>query len=95
MNTIPPDTLSSFLSDHPDWQETDAKLEAQFSFDNFVSAFSFLTAVAIQAEKMNHHPEIYNVYNKVTLKLSTHEAEDQITEKDLELAKQISKFYNR
>ena len=95
MNIIPPDTLSSFKTENPDWKELDGKLEAHFAFKDFISAFSFLNGVALLSEKMNHHPEIYNVYNKVTLKLSTHDAGDQITDKDLELAKEISNFYSR
>lgn len=71
------------------WQEKDNKLVNEFQFDNFISAFAFLTQVAILAEKHNHHPEIYNVYNRVTLKLSTHDAGDIVTEKDRKLAAAI------
>ena len=71
------------------WQEQDNKLVRNFQFDNFISAFAFLTQVAILAEKHNHHPEIYNVYNRVTLKLSTHDAGDVVTDKDRKLAAAI------
>lgn len=72
------------------WQEENGKLTRSFEFKNFVEAFSFLTKVAIEAEKAQHHPQITNVYNKVTLSLSTHDAGDKITQKDHDLARQIN-----
>ncbi len=71
------------------WQEQDNKLVRNLQFDNFIAAFAFLTQVAILAEKHNHHPEIYNVYNRVTLKLSTHDAGNVVTDKDRKLATAI------
>lgn len=71
------------------WQETDNKLYRQFNFRNFSEAFAFMTRVAIEAEKMNHHPLWTNVYNKVDIWLSTHDAGDIVTEKDHQLAKKI------
>lgn len=57
----------------------------EFKFDSFITAFSFMTACAIKAEKMNHHPEWFNVYNTVKVELTTHDAGD-VTTLDLELA---------
>ena len=74
------------------WQEKDDKLTRSFEFENFVEAFSFLTKVALEAEKAQHHPEITNVYNKVTLSLSTHDSGNKITRKDRDLAQQIDKL---
>lgn len=74
------------------WQEQDNKLIRNFQFDNFITAFAFLTKVAILAEKHNHHPEIFNVYNRVTLKLSTHDAGDIVTDKDRKLAAAIDQL---
>lgn len=71
------------------WEEKNSKLYKKFEFKNFVDAFSFLTQVAFLAEKHNHHPEIYNVYNRVELYLCTHDAGNSITEKDRSLAKGI------
>ncbi|MBS1655876.1 MAG: 4a-hydroxytetrahydrobiopterin dehydratase [Bacteroidetes bacterium] len=71
------------------WQEVDNKLHRQFSFRNFSEAFGFMTRVAIEAEKMNHHPLWTNVYNKVDIWLSTHDAGDIVTDKDHQLAKKI------
>lgn len=71
------------------WQETDHKLYRKFQFNNFSEAFAFMTRVAIEAEKMDHHPLWTNVYNKVEIWLSTHDAGDIVTEKDHQLATKI------
>jgi len=70
------------------WELKDEKLEKSFKFKNFVDAFCFMTRIALEAEKMNHHPEWSNVYNNVTIKLSTHDA-GGITDHDITLAKII------
>lgn len=74
------------------WIEQDNKLKAEFQFNNFVDAFAFMTKVAILAEKADHHPYWSNVYNRVTIELSTHDAGDIVTEKDHKLAKAIDKL---
>ena len=74
------------------WKEIDNRLIAEFQFDDFISAFAFMTKVAILAEKMDHHPFWTNVYNKVTIELSTHDAGNIVTEKDHQLAKEIDKI---
>ena len=74
------------------WIESDNKLKAEFQFDDFISAFSFMTKVAIIAEKSDHHPYWTNVYNKVTIELSTHDAGDIVTDKDHQLAREIDKL---
>ena len=74
------------------WTETKDTLTKKFSFTNFQEAFAFLTRVAFVAEKLNHHPEIHNVYNQVTLTLSTHSAGNKVTVKDYELAREIDEF---
>ena len=71
------------------WTEKNNTLYKKFEFKNFSEAFAFMTRVAIEAEKMNHHPLWTNVYNKVELWLSTHDAGDVITDKDKKLAKNI------
>lgn len=71
------------------WQETDKKIYRKFQFKNFSEAFAFMTRVAIEAEKMDHHPLWTNVYNTVEIWLSTHDAGDIVTEKDHKLAKKI------
>lgn len=71
------------------WQEQDNKLYKKFQFNNFSEAFAFMTRVAIEAEKMNHHPYWSNVWNTVEIWLNTHDAGDVVTEKDWELSKKI------
>jgi 4a-hydroxytetrahydrobiopterin dehydratase len=77
------------------WIETDNKLYRKFEFADFSEAFAFMTRVAIEAEKMNHHPLWSNVWNKVEIWLSTHDAGDIITEKDKKLAERIDKLLVR
>jgi 4a-hydroxytetrahydrobiopterin dehydratase len=71
------------------WTEENNQLNRQFSFKDFSEAFAFMTRVALIAEKMNHHPEWTNVYNRVSIHLSTHDAGDIVTEKDRKLAAAI------
>ena len=71
------------------WKEADNKLKRTFEFKNFIKAFSFMTRVAIVAEKMNHHPNWSNVYNTVTIELTTHDAGNVVTDNDRKLAEII------
>jgi 4a-hydroxytetrahydrobiopterin dehydratase len=75
----------------PAWMIESKFLHREFLFKHFVEAFSFMTAVALVAEKSAHHPNWKNVYNKVTIDLNTHDA-DGITVKDFDLAKAIDKI---
>ena len=77
------------------WKEINNELCASFTFSNFRQAFAFMTEVAIEAERMNHHPRWENVWNKVDIYLSTHDAGDIVTEKDQELAKTISSIFDQ
>lgn len=70
------------------WQLVDQKLEKEFKFPNFVAAFAFMTRVALLAEKLDHHPEWFNVYGKVRIQLSTHEV-GGISDLDFSLARSI------
>jgi 4a-hydroxytetrahydrobiopterin dehydratase len=74
------------------WKETNNQLVRSFEFKDFIDAFSFMTKVAIAAEKINHHPEWSNVYNKVEIRLSTHDAGNTVTDKDRKLASEIDKL---
>lgn len=74
------------------WKEEQNKLYRKFEFKDFSEAFSFMTRVALAAEKMDHHPEWKNVYNTVEIWLSTHDAGDVVTEKDKKLAGIIDKL---
>lgn len=74
------------------WKEENNMLVRTFKFDNFVQAFSFMTQVAMLAEKMDHHPNWENTFNQVTIRLTSHDAGDVITEKDRKLASEIDKL---
>ena len=69
------------------WTIEDGKLHKEFQFDTFVTAFGFMTQLALVAESLNHHPEWFNVYNRVTIDLTTHDA-GGISELDFQWAKQ-------
>jgi 4a-hydroxytetrahydrobiopterin dehydratase len=75
------------------WEEKNNQLGKDFTFKDFVHAFAFMTRVAFIAEKMNHHPNWSNVWNKVSISLNTHDAGDVVTEKDRKLAEAIDKVY--
>ena len=74
------------------WNEEDNKLKKSFEFKDFVEAFGFMTKVAILAEKMDHHPNWSNVYNRVTIELSTHDAGNTVTDRDRKLADAIDEL---
>lgn len=78
------------LQELGDWSlaRDGAAMERTFTFDNFVEAFGFMTSVAILAEKQDHHPEWFNVYNRVEITLTTHDA-DGLSQRDVTLAKAI------
>ena len=71
------------------WIELEDALVAELEFKNFVDAFAFMADVAVLAEEHRHHPEWSNVYNRVSIKLTTHDAENQVTDKDRKLAQAI------
>ncbi|HHX66117.1 MAG TPA: 4a-hydroxytetrahydrobiopterin dehydratase [Chloroflexi bacterium] len=73
----------------PGWRYQEGKIVFEQRFDDFSAAIAFIVRVALVAEGRQHHPEIYNVYNRVRLSLSTHEAGDVVTERDIALARAI------
>lgn len=74
------------------WQEIDNTLYRKFEFANFSEAFAFMTRVALEAEKMDHHPTWKNVYNTVEMWLNTHSAGNTVTEKDINLAAKVDEI---
>lgn len=70
----------------PGWSIVNEKLHKEFQFESFNQAFGFMTRSAMEIEKMNHHPEWFNVYNRITIELTTHDA-GGITKNDVNLAK--------
>ena len=92
----PPEPLSSSDLQHrlaalPGWQVGDGTIERTWDFADFRAAFAFMTRVAVDAEELDHHPDWSNVYRRVTIRLSTHEAGNRVTERDLELAARIDR----
>jgi 4a-hydroxytetrahydrobiopterin dehydratase len=77
--------LNKNLSPDEEWSLKNQKLCKTFKFKNFITAFGWMTQVAIWAEKLKHHPEWFNVYNRVEVELTTHDA-DGISELDFKLA---------
>ena len=85
MSLLEQDELAAAQQQLPDWNFGPASLERQFKFVDFVAAFGFMSQVALLAERMNHHPEWFNVYSAVTVWLETHDA-GGLTTLDLALA---------
>ena len=87
------DALAEVLADLDGWSlvEDGTAIEAEFSFKGFNAAFGFMTRVALAAERQNHHPEWSNVYNRVTIRWTTH-SEGGVTELDVKLAQACSRF---
>jgi len=75
------------------FKKEDNRLKAQFKFEDFITAFSFMTEVAFWAEKQAHHPNWTNVYNTVNIELTTHDAGNTVTQKDHTLAEKITQLY--
>ena len=83
--------IKSEVTKMPGWKIVNGKLSKSFEFKDFIEAFSFMTRVAMHAEKMNHHPEWFNVYNKVNIDLVTHDL-NGISNYDMKLANTINKI---
>lgn len=82
------EAIKNELQHITDWTFKNNGIEKQFQFKNFSSALAFIVQVGILSEKANHHPELFNVYNKVSIRLTTHDM-GGVTSKDFELAKAI------
>ena len=80
------DDIDEELKGLPGWSVVNEKLHKEFQFENFNQAFGFMTRAAMEIEKMNHHPEWFNVYNRITIELTTHDA-GGITKNDVSLAR--------
>ena len=95
MNALSKTEVADFLAIQlKDWSLEENTIVRNFKFKTFVDAFSFMTAVALIAEKMNHHPDWSNSYNKVNFTLTTHEAKG-ITQRDFELASLIDQIWKK
>lgn len=90
MKKLATEDIQAKLAELDSWLLANGGIEKEYKFKDFVQAFSFMTSVAILAEKANHHPEWTNVYNVVKIRLSTHDA-GGLTDKDFLLAAAIDK----
>ncbi len=86
MERLTQEDIDEKLKNLPGWSVVNEKLHKEFLFDTFNQAFGFMTRAAMEIEKMNHHPEWFNVYNRITIELTTHDA-GGITKNDTNLAR--------
>lgn len=88
---LTPEELEAALKALPGWGIQNEKLHREYRFPDFAHAFGFMTTAAIEIEKRNHHPEWSNVYNRVTVDLTTHDSKG-ITQKDVDLAQLLEQL---
>ena len=93
MNPLSEQEIKQELENLDDWSFEDDTITKDFSFPDFKEAMSFMVRVGFEAEALVHHPDWTNVYNSVSITLSTHDAGDKVTEKDIKLAKAIEEIY--
>ena len=86
------DEIDSALANLPGWQLQDGKLHKTFKFDSFARAVGWMMSVAIHADKMDHHPEWSNVYNRVTVNLVTHDLDNSVSSWDIDLAQKMEEL---
>lgn len=91
MKTYSEKSIQEVLKELKDWKFVNSGLEKKFKFLNFAQALAFIVQVGVNAEKRNHHPELFNVYNKLNIRLVTHDA-NGVTDKDIDLAKAIDEI---
>ncbi|NND72754.1 MAG: 4a-hydroxytetrahydrobiopterin dehydratase [Rhodothermales bacterium] len=84
--------IENALTDLENWSFDGTRIAKEFKFANFKEAISFIVRLSFEAEKANHHPELSNVYNSVTVALTTHDAGNRVTKLDLDLARAIESF---
>jgi 4a-hydroxytetrahydrobiopterin dehydratase len=92
-NQIGKEELQAELEDLPGWAHANDALSKTFRFASFRDAVAFLVRLSFEAEDMQHHPEVHNVYNKLTITLRTHDAGNVVTEKDCRLAEKIESLF--
>lgn len=94
MDPLSKEQIEQELENLDGWNFEDDTITKDFSFSDFKEAMSFMVRVGFEAEALVHHPDWSNVYNSVSITLSTHDADDKVTKKDIKLAKAIEKIYN-
>ncbi len=93
MQPLSPKEIEQALNELNEWAFKDDAIIRELKFDNFKEALAFMVRVGFEAEAQKHHPEWTNVYNRVSIRLCTHDAGDKVTNKDIQLAKAIDKIY--
>jgi len=96
MHKLTGDEISALINDLPEWKlDADGKaVRTDLTFNDFKQAFAFMTEVAAEADRADHHPEWFNVYNRVSVRLTTHDA-DALTDRDASLAHVITAAAHR
>jgi 4a-hydroxytetrahydrobiopterin dehydratase len=94
MTKLTDEQINTALSALPDWTLAGGKLHREYKFKDFIHAFGFMATAAIAIEARNHHPEWSNVWNRVTIDLTTHDAQG-VTEKDISLAELLESIASR
>jgi 4a-hydroxytetrahydrobiopterin dehydratase len=93
VSLIEKNQLDSFIEKNPSWIIDNKTIKKEFKFENFIEAFGFMSKVALLYEKIDHHPDWQNIYNKVKINLTTHD-KGGITTNDIKLAESIDKLIN-
>ena len=93
VSLIEKNQLDSFIEKNPSWIIDNKTIKKEFKFENFIEAFGFMSKVALLSEKIDHHPDWQNIYNKVKINLTTHD-KGGITTNDIKLAESIDKLIN-
>ena len=89
MEPLSEQEIQNALSNLKGWEFGNDKIKKEFQFEDFKEALAFIVRVGFEAEQLTHHPELFNVYNTVKIELSTHDAGDKVTQKDIDLATAI------
>jgi len=89
---LPAESIDQALTELPGWSYDEGALKKTFELSSFREAVSFIVRLAFDAEALNHHPELVNVYNRIDVTLTTHDAGNQVTENDVALARAIERF---
>lgn len=89
MEPLSEEQINQLLTDLDGWGYEDDTIVKEYTFNNFKEALGFIVRIGMEAEAHAHHPQIFNVYNNVTIGLQTHDAGDKVTQKDIDLAKAI------
>jgi len=89
MEPLSEQEIRNAVSNLNGWEHGNDKIKKKFEFGDFKEALAFIVRIGLEAEKLGHHPGLFNVYNTVKIELSTHDADDKVTQKDIDLATAI------